>query len=79
LSERSAVAGFGDQRDAALASAKLALIGIERSREALPQVMQTDSDPRLELLLERLEMLRAQVETRFPEAHCYVRRGVDAG
>ncbi len=60
-----------------LVSAKVALIGIDRSIEALATIAVEDDDPRLELLQAQLRRLRREVDARFPLARAVVRPGLD--
>jgi len=58
-------------------SAKVALVGIDRSDEAL-QVMTLDGgDPRIEHMRRHLSRLRREVQGRFPAARTLVRPGLD--
>ena len=61
----------------ARAAAKVALIGIDRSLTAVETMRAEDDDPRLSLLQADLHRLRAAVETRFPDARSFARRGLD--
>lgn len=72
-----AVRGKEWMRDDALVSAKVALIGIDRSLEALAVLAIGDEDPRFELLCGHLRRLRREVEGRFPGAREVVREGLD--
>ncbi len=77
----SAAAGArGDQarHNDALISAKVALLGIDRSREAVAAMAIEDKDPRLDELQAQLRRLRNEVEKRFPSARRFVRPGLDA-
>jgi hypothetical protein len=65
--------------DDAQGSAKVALIGIDRSRKALRQLQTRLRDARIERLLARLERLGADVERRFPDARAFIRPGLDEG
>ena len=75
----SAEAARGDDEKKldATASAKVALIGIDRSLESLTTIATSDDDPRLELLQGHLRRLKREVEGRFPEARAFVREGLD--
>lgn len=79
VSAQQAARGDDDRRDDAACSAKIALIGIDRSLEALGAISSDDDDPRLELMLAHLRRLRRELDGRFPEARSFVRRGLDAG
>jgi hypothetical protein len=72
-----ATAGGQSLRRDALASAKVALLGIDRSLEALAAIAADDQDPRLHRLQDHLQRLRREVERRFPEARAFVRPGLD--
>lgn len=78
VSARRAAQGTPELMDGANGSAKLALIGIDRSCSALREVASEDDDARVPGLIELLEMLRSGVERRFPEARGFVRRGLDS-
>jgi hypothetical protein len=65
--------------DDAQGSAKVALIGIDRSRKALRQLQIKLHDARIERLIARLERLSAEVDRRFPDARAFVRPGLDEG
>jgi hypothetical protein len=58
-------------------SAKVALIGLDRSRTALRELARTDDDPRIEHLVTVLDQLAAALERRFPTARAFVRPGLD--
>jgi hypothetical protein len=75
----SAAAARGDasRKDDALISAKVALIGIDRSLEAVSALSATDDDERLELFASQLRRLRREVDARFPEARGFVREELD--
>ena len=59
-------------------SAKVALLGIDRSIAAFREIAQSDADARIDGLLELLETLRTAIEKRFPEARAFIRPGLDA-
>jgi hypothetical protein len=65
-------------REDALKSAKVALIGMDRSLDALAALTMEDEDARLDLFQAHLRRLRYEVEGRFPEARAFVRAGLDA-
>jgi hypothetical protein len=77
ISARQAARGVPNRLDDALRSAKVALIGIDRSVEALTTLMTEDEDPRLELLRAQLRRLRRELDSRFPNAKHIVRIGLD--
>ena len=58
-------------------SAKVALIGIERSDEALQVMALDDVDPRLEHMRRHLARLKREIAARFPAARTLVRPGLD--
>jgi hypothetical protein len=55
----------------------VALIGMDRSLDALVSIAAEDDDPRLDLLQAHLRRLRREVEARFPDARRIVRPGLD--
>lgn len=65
--------------DDAQGSAKVALLGIDRSRKALRQLQGKLHDARIERLIGRLERLAAGVERRFPDARNFIRPALDEG
>jgi hypothetical protein len=75
----SAALGADDPSPAsdALASAKVALIGIDRSLDALTVLPLDGDDPRLPFLRALLVRLRRDLERRFPTARAFVRPGFD--
>jgi hypothetical protein len=77
LSAAHAARGDAGRRDDAVISAKVALIGMNRSLDALAVMAAEDDDPRLALLQAQLRRLRHEVEGRFPEARSFVRVGLD--
>lgn len=78
LSAGAAQAGLGNRSEDAIVAAKLALVGIDRSLDALVAMAVDDSDPRLPLLQAHLRRLRRGVEARFPDARGFIRPGLDA-
>lgn len=75
---RAAVARGDDaRRRDALISAKIALIGIDRSLDALAAMAADDDDARLALLQGQLRRVKRELEGRFPEARGVVREGLD--
>jgi hypothetical protein len=58
-------------------SAKVALIAIRRSDEALQVMELDDTDPRIDHMRQHLSRLRREVEGRFPAARTLVRPGLD--
>jgi hypothetical protein len=75
----AALAARGDDRlqQDSQVSAKVALIGIDRSIEALGTMAVEEDDPRLELLQAQLRRLRREVDARFPLARAVIRPGLD--
>ena len=61
----------------ALFSAKTALLGIDRSRDALSEMQESDDDVRLPHLQSQLRRLTRELEGRFPEARTITRPGLD--
>jgi hypothetical protein len=59
-------------------SAKVALIGMERSRAAFRQMARPDRQIQARGLAERLARLQAMLEERFPDARAFARPGLDA-
>jgi hypothetical protein len=74
----SAAAGDTALRNDSLASAKVALIGMDRSLAALAVLAAEDEDPALVPLQAHLRRLRDDVERRFPGARAFVRPGLDS-
>lgn len=72
----STEAGEADWRSDALGSAKVALIGIDRSRAALRKLAKRGSEE-AEPLLKQLEELESLVEKTFPGARTFIRNGLD--
>jgi hypothetical protein len=77
VSSAEAARGDDDRRTDAVCSAKVALIGIDRSLEALSSMAAEEDDARLELLQAQLRRVRREAEARFPEARGFVREGLD--
>jgi len=73
----AAVRGDESKRADALVSAKVALIGIDRSLSALTAMAADEDDARLELLGSQLRRVRRELEGRFPEARAFVREALD--
>jgi len=75
----AALAGRGNRsrEQDALVSAKVALIGIDRSLEAIDRMGGGTPDQQLELLQAQLRWVRRELETRFPAARSFVRIGLD--
>jgi hypothetical protein len=69
--------GNESRKDEELASAKVALIGIDRSVEALALMAVDDEDARLELLSAQLRRVKREAEARFPAARRFHRDGLD--
>ncbi len=77
-SATAAERGERDLRRDALFSAKTALLGIDRSRDAVEVLRRSDDDARLPHMVGQLRRLARELETRFPEARSLVRPGLDA-
>jgi hypothetical protein len=73
----SARTGSAQARWDADVSARVALIGIDRSDEALQVMALDDDDARIEHMRRHLARLRREVERRFPAARTLVRPGLD--
>lgn len=69
--------GSADARADADMSAKVALVSIDRSDEALQVMALDDADARVEHMRRHLARLRREVEGRFPAARAFVRPGLD--
>ena len=77
VSEMEARDGADGRHEDALATAKMALVGLDRSLEALTSLATEGDDPRLELLASLLRRLGPAVERRFRGARRYLRPGLD--
>lgn len=77
VSAGHAARGDAGRHDDALISAKVALLGMDRSLDALAAMAAEDNDPRLESLQAQLRRLRRELEARFPSARAFVRAGLD--
>jgi hypothetical protein len=75
--KNAARTGSPDARHDAELSARVALIGIDRSDEALQVMALDDHDARIEHMRGCLRRLRREVEGRFPTARELVRPGLD--
>jgi len=73
----AAARGDASKKEDAHVSAKVALIGIDRSLDALAVISVDDDDARLELLGGQLRRVRRELEGRFPAARAIVRVGLD--
>jgi hypothetical protein len=75
----SSAAARGDSRGLidAIASARVALLGVDRSRAAIQQMRQDDDDVRLDEIGGQLRRLARELEARFPDARAFVRPGLD--
>jgi hypothetical protein len=73
----AAARGVEMRADDSLVSAKVALVGIDRSLEALDALAAGSDDPRHELLQALLRCLCSDVEARFPGARSIIRAGLD--
>jgi hypothetical protein len=76
-SRAAAVRGEPSGAVDARASAKTALIGIDRSRAAIQAMQQEDDDARLDEMAAHLRRLGRELEARFPDARSFVRPGLD--
>ncbi len=73
----AAARGDASKKEDALVSAKVALIGMDRSLDSLAVMSVDDDDARLELLGGQLRRVRREMEGRFPAARAVVRLGLD--
>jgi hypothetical protein len=78
-SSQAARTGSAHARWDADMTAKVALLGIDRSHEALQVMSLDDPDPRIEHMRRHLARLRRELEGRFPAARALVRPGFDDG
>ena len=76
-SAKQAAAGQADRLQDALGCAKVALIGIGRSRQALREIAPWADDRAIAELLQLLEVLEAGLDQRFPGARGFIRPGLD--
>jgi hypothetical protein len=76
-SHQAARDGSAQARRDSDGSAKVALIGIDRSDEALQVMALDDPDPRLEHMRKHLARLRREISARFRSARTLVRPGLD--
>ena len=76
-SAKQAAAGQADRLQDAHGCAKVALIGIGRSRQALGEIAPWCEDRAIAELLQLLEMLDAGLDQRFPRARGFIRPGLD--
>ncbi len=73
-----AATGARHWHDDAVGCAKVALVSLQRSREALLRLKTSASARTVESLVSVLDDLERGVDERFPEARSYVRPGLDA-
>jgi hypothetical protein len=78
VSDEHAKQGQADRAEDAAGTAKVALIGIERSRKALRQMASVSHDPRVLRLISLLDRLGSDLTARFPNARAFVRPGLDS-
>lgn len=77
VSEAQAAQGQADRAEDAAGTAKVALLGVDRSRKALKQIVAKTHDPRAFRLITLLDQLGSRLEGRFPNARAFVRPGLD--
>jgi hypothetical protein len=77
VSAAQAAAGQADRADDANGCAKVALVGIARSRDALRRLPVTVDEPAIAELISRLDALEASLDDRFPQARAFIRPGLD--
>lgn len=75
VSDAQAKEGRPGRAEDAAGSAKVALLGIERSRKALTQISSRSHDPRALCLVTLLDRLGSSVAERFPHARAFTRPG----
>jgi len=75
--QEAARTGGAQARWDADVSAKVALLGIDRSDDALQVMTLDDADPRIDYMRRHLARLRRDVERRFPAARTLIRPGLD--
>jgi hypothetical protein len=78
VSSKQADLGQPNRGEDALGSIKVALIGIDRSRKALRQLLAATHNGRIVHLMALLDRLGPALEARFPGARAFVRDGLDA-
>jgi len=76
-SAKQAAAGQADRVQDAHGCAKVALIGIGRSRQALREIAPWADDRTIAELMRLLETLEAGLDQRFPSARSFIRPGLD--
>lgn len=76
-SRAAAIRGESSGDADARASAKVALIGVDRSRAAIQEMQQEDDDVRLDEMAAHLRRLARELEARFPDARSFVRPGLE--
>ena len=74
---REAVRGRQDRLEDALGCAKLVLVSLDRSREALEGLQRESGEPYIGRMLTTLSELTQMMEVRFPAARSFVRAGLD--
>jgi hypothetical protein len=76
-SHLQAVRGRQDRLEDALGCAKLVLVSLDRSREALEGLQRESGEPYIGRMLTTLSELTQMMEVRFPAARSFVRAGLD--
>ena len=77
VSKDRASAGSGRSIEDADGSAKLALVGVQRSRDALESLRNIANEPRIAELISALDTIERGIDERFPAARSFVRIGLD--
>jgi hypothetical protein len=78
VSHHAVARGDGRALINTIASGRVALLGIDRSRAAIQGLQEEEDDARLAAMSGHLRRLAREVEGRFPEARRFVRPGLDA-
>jgi len=77
VSKDRASAGSCRSMEDADGSAKLALVGVQRSRDALESLRNIANEPRIAELISALDTIERGIDERFPAARSFVRIGLD--
>ena len=77
VSKDRAKAGSGRSMEDADGSAKLALVGVQRSRDALESLRNSANERQIAKLISALDTIERGIDERFPAARSFVRVGLD--
>jgi hypothetical protein len=77
VSRDRASAGSGRSMEDAVGSAKLALVGVQRSRDALESLRNSANERQIAKLISALDTIERGIDERFPAARSFVRVGLD--